>query len=249
MSFIASDGQKLDIYVVKPLNFNPAQKYPVVLSIYGGPGAQSVYNEFGKDGWEQYLAQEGYVVVSVNNRGSGGYGAKFRKTVYANLGEWESKDFVETAKYMGSLPWTDKNRMAIYGHSYGGYMSSYTMLKYPDTFKVALVTAPVTDFRLYDSIYAERYMGLLPQNDANYVKSAPLTYAGNLKGKMLLTHATMDENVHVQNTFQLVKAFIDKGKDVDLRIYPPGAHGVAYNAPSYVLLYTQYTEYLNRYLK
>jgi dipeptidyl-peptidase-4 len=249
MSFTTSDGQKLDIYVIKPANFDQNKKYPMILNIYGGPGSQSVYNQFGTDGWEQYLAQDGYVVVSVNNRGSGAYGAKFKKIVYANLGEWESKDFVETANFMASLPYIDKNKIAIRGHSYGGYMSSLTTLKYPDVFKVALVGAPVTDWRLYDSIYTERYMGLLGDNEAKYASNSPINYAAGLKNKMLIAHSTMDDNVHVQNTFQLVKALIDKGKDADLRIYPPGAHGVAYDATSYVLLYSQYMDYLQKYLK
>lgn len=249
ISFTTSDGQKLDAYIIKPKDFDPDQKYPMVLNIYGGPGAQSVYNDFAIDGWEQYLAQEGYVIVSVNNRGSGGYGSEFEKVVYRNLGEWESKDFVETARYMSSQPWIDAGKISIRGHSYGGYMSSYTMLNYPDVFKVALVGAPVTDWRLYDSIYAERYMDLLADNEEGYIKSASSSAAGNLKGKMFIAHAAMDENVHMQNTMQLVKALIDNGKDADLRIYPPGAHGVAYSAPSYVLLYSQYVNYLETYLK
>lgn len=248
MQFTTTDGQPLDLYVIKPMDFDPAKKYPLVLNIYGGPGAQSVYNTFATNGWEQYLAQTGYVVVSVNNRGSGGYGADFKKKVYGKLGEWESHDFVETARYMATMPWVDGNRMAIRGHSYGGYMASMTMLRHPGVFKVALVGAPVTDWRLYDSIYAERYMGLFEENDANYTTSSVTHYAPNLQGKMLIAHSSMDENVHVQNTYQLVKALIDRGKDVDLRIYPPGAHGVAYDPVSYVLLYQQYTDYLQTHM-
>ncbi len=249
MQFTTSDGQKLDIYVVKPANFDPNTAYPLVLNIYGGPGAQSVYNEFGANTWEQYLAQRGYVVASVNNRGSGGYGSKFEKVVYKNLGKWESHDFAETAKYLGSQSWVDEDNMAIRGHSYGGYMSSYTVLNHPGVFKVSLVGAPVTDWRLYDSIYTERYMGLLDENEKGYEQSASSTHAGKLEDHMFIAHSGMDENVHMQNTMQLVKALIDNGKDADLRIYPPGNHGVAYNGPSYVLLYTQYVDYLERYLK
>ncbi|MDN5200049.1 DPP IV N-terminal domain-containing protein [Fulvivirgaceae bacterium BMA10] len=247
--FKTSDGQELDGYVIKPIDFDPGKSYPLVLNIYGGPGAQSVYNEFATNTWEQYLAQEGYVIASVNNRGSGGYGSVFEKVVYEDLGKWESHDFVETAKYLASLPWVDGDNMAIRGHSYGGYMSSFTTLYHPGIFKVALVGAPVTDWRLYDTIYTERYMGLKDENEENYKKSAPTTHAGNLEGKMFIAHSAMDENVHMQNTMQLVKALIDNGKDVDLRIYPPGAHGVAYNGKSYVLLYQQYVDYLNKYLK
>lgn len=248
-SFTTSDGQELDGYIIRPFNFDENKTYPLLLNVYGGPGAQSVYNEFGANGWEQYLAQSGYVIASINNRGSSGYGSKFEKIIYKTLGEWESLDFVETAQFLGNKPWIDKNNIAIRGHSYGGYISSYTVLYRPGTFKVALVGAPVTDWRLYDSIYTERYMGLLSENEEGYIQSAATTHAGNLDAHMLIAHATMDENVHVQNTFQLVTAFIDHGKSHDLRIFPPGAHGVAYNSQSYVLLFSEYTDYLNRFLK
>lgn len=248
-SFTTSDGQKIDISIIKPLDFDPAKKYPAMLDIYGGPGAQSVYNEFAAGSWHQWLAQQGYVVVSVNNRGSGGYGRDFEKIVYEQLGKYESLDFAETAKYLSTLPWIDGSRIGIRGHSYGGYMSSYTMLTHPGVFKLSIVGAPVTDWRLYDSIYTERYMGLLPENEEKYKASAVSTYGKNLAGKMLIVHSTMDENVHVRNTMQLVNALIDAGKDHDLRIYPPGAHGVAYNSASYMLLYQQYTDYLEKNLK
>lgn len=249
MTFTTSDGQPIDISIIKPLNFDPTKKYPVMLDIYGGPGAQSVYNEWANAGWHQWLAQTGYIVVGVNNRGSGGYGRDFEKVVYEKLGKFESLDFAETAAYLAKQPWVDANRMAIRGHSYGGYMSSYTMLTHPGVFKVSLVGAPVTDWRLYDSIYTERYMGLLPENEEKYRASAVSPYAKNLAGKMFIAHSTMDENVHVRNTFQLMNALEDAGKDADLRIYPPGAHGVSYNMASNLLLYQQYTTYLETNLK
>jgi dipeptidyl-peptidase-4 len=248
-SFTTSDGQRIDISIIKPVDFDPAKKYPVVLDVYGGPGSQSVYNEFAVTSWHQWLAQTGYVVVGVNNRGSGGYGRDFEKVVYEKLGKFESLDFAETATYLAKQSWVDGNRIAIRGHSYGGYMSSYTMLTHPGVFKVSLVGAPVTDWRLYDSIYTERYMGLLPENDEKYKVSAVSPYAKNLAGKMFIAHSTMDENVHVRNTFQLVNALEDAGKDADLRIYPPGAHGVAYSAGTQLLLYQQYTTYLETNLK
>lgn len=244
-----SDGRELDGYMIKPFDFDPSQKYPLILSIYGGPGAQGVYDQFEGGGWNQYLAQLGYVVVNVNNRGSGGYGEEFEKQVYLQLGLKEAEDFAETAQFMASKPWIDGNRIAIRGHSYGGYMASLTPLLYPEIFKVAIVGAPVTDWRLYDTIYTERYMGLLEDNLENYIKTAATTYADRLQAKMFIAHSSMDENVHVQNTMQLVQAFTDAGKDVDLRIYPPGAHGVAYNRESYLLLYDTYTKYLNEHLQ
>ncbi|UCG27254.1 MAG: S9 family peptidase, partial [Bacteroidales bacterium] len=248
-TFETSDGQALDGYIIKPVDFDPGKVYPLVLDIYGGPGSQGVYNSFGTNGWHQYLAQEGYVIASVNNRGNGGYGSRFEKIVYRDLGNWETNDFVETAKFLADKTWIDGENMAIRGHSYGGYTSGLTMLKHPDVFKVAIVTAPVTDHKLYDCILTERYMDLLEDNPEGYENSSLITYAGNLKGHMLLVHSLMDENVHPQNTFQLVRALIDNGKDFDLKIYPPGAHGVAYSMPSYLLLMNQYTDYLDKYLK
>lgn len=221
----------------------------MVLSIYGGPGSQGVYNAFETNPFHQYLAQQGYLIVNVNNRGNGGYGAEFEKVVHEQLGTWESYDFVETAKYFAAKPWVDGERMAIQGHSYGGYMSSYTMLAHPGIFDVAIVAAPVTDQRLYDCILTESYMGLLDENLEGYEKSSVLTYAKNLEGNMLLVHSLMDDNVHPQNTFQLVKALNDAGKDFDLKIYPQGNHGIAYDLTSYLLLQQQYYDYLEEHLK
>lgn len=248
-NFTTSDGQKLDGYMIKPLDFDEGKSYPMVLSIYGGPGSQGVYNSFENNGFHQYLAQEGYVIVNVNNRGNGGYGEKFEKIVHEQLGTWESYDFVETAKYFASKSWIDGDKLAIQGHSYGGYMSSYTMLAHPGVFEVAIVAAPVTDQRLYDCILTEGYMGLLDENLDGYEKSSVLTYAKNLEGHMLLVHSLMDENVHPQNTFQLVSALTAAGKDFDLKIYPRGTHGVAYDLTSYILLQTQYYNYLEEHLK
>lgn len=248
-SFTTSDGQKLDGSIIKPINFDSTKSYPLLLNIYGGPGAQGVYNTWASSGWTQYLAQEGYVIVDVNNRGSGGYGSEFEKIVYKQLGKWEANDFVETAKHMAEKSWVDGNRMAIRGHSYGGYMTTYTLFTYPDVFDVGVSTAPVTDWRFYDSIYTERYMGLLENNREGYEQSSSLTHATNLKGNLLLSHSTMDENVHVQNTMQLLTVLTGNGLEADLQIFPPGAHGVAFNTASYYLLYESYVDYLNRYLK
>lgn len=248
-SFTTSDGQKLDGYLMKPLDFDPQKSYPLYMDIYGGPGSQGVYNTFSTSGWHQWLAQNGYVIVSVNNRGNGGYGSAFEKVVHRQLGKWESHDFVETALYLAKNPWVDKENMAIRGHSFGGFTSSYTMVTHPGIFKASLVGAPVTDHLLYDCILTERYMGGPVDNAEGYKQSAVTSHAANLEGKMLLVHSLMDDNVHPQNTFQLVKAFIDAGKDVDLRIYPPGTHGVAYNLNAYILLYQQYMDYLEEHLK
>lgn len=248
-SFTTPDGQKLDGYLIKPMDFDPSAEYPLVLDIYGGPGSQGVFNSFGANGWHQWLAQQGYVIASVNNRGNGGYGSDFEKIVHRQLGKYESYDFAETAKYLASMPWVDGDNMAIRGHSYGGYTSSYTMLTHPGVFKAALVAAPVTDHLYYDCILTERYMGLMDDNVEGYRESAVITHAAKLDGYLLLAHSLLDENVHPQHTFQLVNAFNMAGKDFELKIYPPGAHGIATNMTTYMLLMQQYTDFLNLHLR
>ncbi len=248
-SFITSDSVKLDCSMIKPVNFDSTKKYPVILSIYGGPESHSVYNSFESYGWNEYLAQQGYIVVDVNNRGNANYGSAFMKIVYDQLGKWESHDFVETAHYLSKLSYVDSSNMAIMGTSYGGYSTVFTMLTHPGVFKVGIANSAVTDWRLYDDIYTERYMNLLDSNKAGYIQSDAMTHAANLKGKLLLIHSTMDDNVHVQNTMQLLTALTNAGKDAELRIYPPGAHGAAYSLGSYTLMLEVYDHYLNRNLK
>ena len=248
-NFTTSDGVKLDGSMIKPVPFDPAKKYPVVLAIYGGPESHSVYNSFSSSAFDQWLAQHGYIVVDVNNRGNANYGSKFLKIGYKNLGFWESNDFVETAHYLATLPYVDAKNMAIMGTSYGGYSTVFTMLAHPGVFKVGIANSPGTDWRLYDDIYTERYMGLLPENEAGYIKSSCMTYADSLRGKLLIVHSMMDDNVHPINTMQLLTALTNAGKDFDLRIFPPGAHGSVYNRPSYLLMLRIYNEYLNANLK
>ncbi|HYW33946.1 MAG TPA: DPP IV N-terminal domain-containing protein [Balneolaceae bacterium] len=247
--FTTTDGQKLDCSMIKPPDFDPNKKYPVIFAIYGGPGSQAVYNEFETNPYQEYLAQHGYIIVDVNNRGSANYGRDFEKIVYKHLGKWESHDFIQTAKYLAKKPYVDGNNMAIMGTSYGGYMTTYCMLAHPGVFKVGIANSPPTDWRLYDTIYTERYMGLLKDNKEGYIKSASQTYADSLQGHLMLVHSMMDDNVHVRNTMQLVTKLINNGKHFDLKIFPPGAHGAIYNQASEILLYQDYTNFLNKYLK
>lgn len=246
--FNTTDGIELHGLLIKPPDFDDSKTYPLILDVYGGPGGQSVYNQFETRAWFQYLAQQGFIIAAVNNRGSGGRGRDFEKVVYRNLGYWEANDFAETANYLGNRPYVDSNRMAIRGHSYGGYMAALTMMLYPEVFKAGIAAAPVTDWKLYDSIYTERYMGLISNNESGYTESAPITHAEKLEGELLLVHSAMDENVHLQHTMQLLTALTDAGKDAELRIYPPGAHGVAYHFESFVLLQEVYTNFLKRHL-
>jgi len=248
-SFTTSDGQKLDGSIVRPPDFDPAKRYPVIFSIYGGPGSQQVYNSFGTSGFSQWLAQQGYLVVGLNNRGSGNYGSAFMKLVYRQLGKWESNDFAEAAKYLKTLPYVDGNHIGIMGTSYGGYSTLYTLATYPDIFSVGIANSPVTDQRFYDTIYTERYMGLLGDNAAGYDSSSVILRADRIKGHLLLIHSMMDDNVHPRNTMKLLIALTDAGIDADLRIYPPGGHGAAYNLQSFRLIQQVYFDYLERYLK
>ncbi len=248
-SFTTSDGTRLDGEIIKPFDFDPTKKYPIVFAVYGGPNSQDVYNAFSSNGWNQWLAQQGYLIVDINNRGNANYGSKFMKIVYGHLGKWESNDYVETLKYLSALPFADTSRSAIMGTSYGGYITLYTMLTHPGVFKVGIANSAVTSWLLYDDIYTERYMGLKDENEEGYKESSDIEYAGNLDGKLLIIHSMMDDNVHIQNTMQMLTALTDAGKDADLRIYPPGAHGAAYNMSSYMLLLKVYNDYLERYLK
>ena len=247
--FKTSDGVMLDGSMIKPMHFDSTRRYPVVMAVYGGPESHGVFDRFAANGYQQWLAQNGYIVVDINNRGTSGYGSAFEKIVYGQLGKWESNDFAEAAHYLGTLPFVDSAHMAIMGTSYGGYSTVYTVLTHPGVFTVGIANSAVTDWRLYDDIYTERYMGTLSANEAGYRNSAATTHAAGLKDHLLLIHSMTDDNVHPAHTMQLLTALTNAGKDADLRIYPPGAHGAAYNMQSAVLISTVSFEYLERWLK
>jgi dipeptidyl-peptidase 4 len=247
--FKTADGTNLDGYLIKPFDFDPTKKYPLVLTVYGGPESHDVFNNFAADPWQQWLAQNGYVIANVNNRGIANYGRAFMKIVYKQLGKWESNDFVETAKYLAKQPFVDSSKMAIMGTSYGGFSTTYTLLTHPGVFKVGIANSPVTDWRLYDDVYTERYMAPLKDNEEGYKSSSDITHAANLKDHLLLIHSMSDDNVHPSNTMQLLTALTNAGKDAELRIYPPGAHGAAYNWQSYILISNVSFHFLECYLK
>lgn len=234
--FTTSDGQRLDGSMIKPPNFDPTRTYPVILAIYGGPGSQQVYDRFASSGVDQWRAQQGYIVVGLNNRGSNNYGSAFMKQVYRHLGKYEAMDFAEAARWLGTQSYVDARRIAIDGTSYGGYSVLYSMAAYPEVFASGIANSAVTDWRLYDTIYAERYMDVLPDNAAGYDSAAVNPRAGRIKGKVLVIHSMMDDNVHPVNTMQFLTAATDAGVDAELRIYPPGRHGAAYNFPSYKMI-------------
>lgn len=238
--FKTTDGVTLDGSMIKPPEFDPSRKYPVIVSIYGGPGSQQVYNVFATSGWNQYLAQQGFIVVGLNNRGSGNYSRDFQKMVYKQLGKWEANDFAELGRWLSSQAYVDSTKLSIHGTSYGGYMTVMTMLAHPDVYDVGISNSPGTDWKLYDTIYTERYMGLLSENAAGYEASSVLPLAKNLRGHLLLVHSGLDENVHPQHTMQLITALTAAGKDADLRFYPLGAHGAAYDQQSYTTMLKVY---------
>jgi len=248
-TFATEDGQQIDGYLIRPMDFNPQRTYPLLLSVYGGPGSQGVYNSFETDGWIQYLAQRGFVIANINNRGNGGYGREFEKIVHRQLGKWEAHDFAQAARYLAEKEWIDGDRIGIMGHSFGGFSAGTSLFTYPEVFKAGIVTAAISDHLNYDCILTERYMGLLEENPEGYRQSSMITHAGNLKGHLMLVHSLMDDNVHPQNTFQLIRALIDRRKRFDLKIYPPGSHGVAYDLNSRLFLYSEYLDFLEEHLK
>jgi dipeptidyl-peptidase-4 len=248
-TFKTSDGVSVDGSIIKPVPFDPAKRYPVVFSIYGGPGSQQVYIEFSTRGMSQWLAQQGYIVVGLNNRGTNNYGSQFMKVVHKQLGKYESRDFAEAARYLDKQPYVDPTRTAIMGTSYGGYSAVIAMELYPDVFEVGVANSAVGDWRLYDSIYTEHYMGLLADNKQGYDESSPIVNAPKLKGRLMLIHGMMDENVHPSNTMQMLTAFTNAAKDVEVRLYPPGRHGSAYNGMASRLIARATDAFLARYLK
>ena len=248
-SFTTSDGQRLDFSMIRPPDFDSTRHYPVVFTIYGGPGSQAVYDRWGGSGFQQWLAQEGFILVDVNNRPSNNYGSAFMKGAYRHLGTWEAHDFAETARYLQHMPWVDSAHVGIMGTSYGGYTTLYTMATYPDIFSVGIANSAVTDHRLYDTIYTERYMGLLPDNAAGYDSASVLLRAGRIRGHLLVIHSLRDDNVHPQHTMQFLTALANAGVDADLRIYPPGRHGAAFSPQSGMLIQRNYDAWLNRWLK
>lgn len=246
----AADGTDLNASIIKPRDFDPTQKYPVLMYVYGGPGSQTVNDAWGgaRYLWHQSLAQQGYLIVSVDNRGTGARGREFKKQTYLNLGRLESDDQIAAARFLATLPYVDGDRIGIWGWSYGGYMSSLTLFRGADVFKAAIAVAPVTDWRLYDTIYTERFMRTPQENSDGYTSGSPNTHAAKLKGNFLLIHGTGDDNVHAQNTTQLVHALQEAGKQFDMRLYPNKTHSIA-GGGTRVNLYNYMTSWLEENLK
>jgi dipeptidyl-peptidase-4 len=245
MTIPGADDVELNAWMIKPPGFQASKEYPVFMYVYGGPGSQTVKDQWGSlnHWWFQMLAQKGYIVVSVDNRGTGGRGQEFKKMTYLQLGKYETIDQVEAAKYLGGLPYVDASRIGIFGWSYGGYMSSLCILKGNDVFKAAIAVAPVTNWKWYDTIYTERYMRTDDENPDGYKDNSPVYFADRLKGSYLLVHGMADDNVHFQNTTEMVNALVNANKQFDTYFYPNRNHGI-YGGPTRLHLYTKMTNFL-----
>jgi dipeptidyl-peptidase-4 len=229
LMFKSADGKyDLDGLLYFPAHFDPNDKYPLILSIYGGPGSKGVSNSYKMTDGNQALAQLGFLVAVCDYRGVSGRGKAFQNLHYMKLGQVELEDHVAFVKALGQRPYVDTTRVGITGHSYGGYFTCLALLKEPDVFQVGVAGAPVTDWRNYDSIYTERYMRRPQDNPEGYDKGSCLTYAKNLKGKLFIHHGAVDDNVHPTNTIQLVQALLKENKTFDLMIYPEQQHGIRF---------------------
>lgn len=247
VKFITIQGvdAQLNGYEIRPTNFDENKKYPVLMFQYSGPGSQQVSDNFpfGNYFWHQMLAEKGYIIVCVDGTGTGLRGEKFRKKTYLELGKLESDDQIAVAKNLGKLPYVDKDRIGIWGWSYGGFMSATCILKGNDVFKAAIAVAPVTNWRYYDNIYTERYMRTPKENPKGYDGNAPEKMADGLKGKFLLIHGTADDNVHFQNSVMLTSALIKANKEFESEYYPDKAHGISGGNTRYHL-YNRMTEFI-----
>jgi dipeptidyl-peptidase-4 len=224
------DGVRLNAYVMKPPDFDATRRYPVFFTVYGGPGSQTVTDGWGGTGalWHTMLTQRGYVVMSVDNRGTGARGRAFKKIVYGQMGVIETRDQAAAARAIWRMyPWVDSTRVGIWGWSYGGFMALNTILQFPDVYRTAIAVAPVTHWKFYDTIYTERYNGLPRDNAAGYDRGSPLTYAANLRGNLLIVHGTGDDNVHYQNTETMVNALVAANRPFQLMTYPNRNHGIS----------------------
>ena len=223
--FATSEGVELNGYMVRPNGFVSSRRYPVLMTQYSGPGSQQAADRW-TIGWEDVLVQQGYIVACVDGRGTGFRGEEFKKCTYGELGKYETVDQIEVARYLASLPYVDPDRIGIYGWSYGGFMALNCILKGNDVFRAAIAVAPVTSWRFYDTIYTEIYNGLPQDNPSGYDDNSPIHFADRLKGKLLIAHGTGDDNVHIQNTYEMITKLVEYDKPFELYVYPDRNHGM-----------------------
>lgn len=245
----SEDGQLLNAYMIKPPSMKKKKKLPVLVYVYGGPGAQTVQNSWGYFNylWHQLLAQKGYIVVSMDGRGTGGKGAAFRKQTYENLGQKETADLISLAKYLGEQPYIDKDRIGLWGWSFGGYLTSLGLTKGAPYFKVGIAIAPVTTWRFYDTIYTERYLKTPQNNSSGYDNNSPLNFAHLMTGDFLLVHGSADDNVHYQNSMAFEAALINNNIQFRSFTYPDKNHGI-YGGITRYHLYKMMTDFLEEKL-
>lgn len=245
-STISVNGNDLNMWMIKPADFDESKTYPLFMYQYSGPGSQSVANRWNgaNDYWYQMLAQQGYVVVCIDGRGTGYKGAAFKKVTQNELGKYEVEDQIAAAKKLGALPYIDESRIGIWGWSYGGFMSSNALFKGNDVFKMAIAVAPVTSWRFYDTIYTERYMTTPQENPSGYDENSPINHVDRLKGDFLLIHGSGDDNVHLQNTMRMVEALVQADKQFEWMIYPDKNHGI-YGGNTRLHLYKKMTNFIN----
>ena len=252
-TFTTGEGVKLNGWMVKPSNFDASKKYPVIMFQYSGPGSQQVVNSWsigsmGQGGlFDQYLTQQGFIVACVDGRGTGGRGADFEKCIYLHMGDLESKDQVETALYLGSLPYVDKDNIGIWGWSFGGFNTLMSMSEGRPVFKAGVAVAPPTDWRFYDTVYTERYMRT-PQENADGYDTNPTVRAKNLHGALLICHGLADDNVHPQNTFEYTEALVQADKDFKMNIYTNRNHSI-YGGNTRMHLLRQIVNFFEKELK
>ncbi len=244
-STISINGNDLNMWMIKPKNFDPSKKYPLFMFQYSGPGSQQVSNRWmsANDYWYQMLASEGYIIACVDGRGTGLKGRDFKKVTQKELGKYEVEDQIAVAKKLSERPYIDESRTGIWGWSYGGFMATNCILKGNDVFEMAIAVAPVTSWRFYDTIYTERYMQTPQENASGYDDNSPFNYPELLEGKYLLVHGSGDDNVHVQNTMRMIEALVQANKDFEWAIYPDKAHSIR-GGNTRLHLYTKMTKFI-----
>jgi dipeptidyl-peptidase-4 len=239
-----SKGDTLNGWMLKPANFDSTKKYPVLFCNYGGPGSQQVTNKWGTTSfWHQYLAQNGYIIVSIDNTGTGFRGEAFKKKTYLRLGQLEIEDQIDAAKYLGNQSFIDRNRIGHWGWSYGGFMSSLAITKGAEVFKAAVAVAPVTSWRFYDNIYTERFMRTPQENPEGYDENSPLNFTNKIKGKFLIIHGTADDNVHFQNSTMMIDKMIENNIEFESGYYPNKNHSISGGNTTYHI-YKKMTDFI-----
>jgi dipeptidyl-peptidase-4 len=245
-TFTNPQGDVLNGWMLKPTSFDAGKHYPAVIVQYSGPNSQEVVDKYNMD-WYPYLAEQGYIVVAADGRGTGARGEEFRKCTYLQLGIFESDDMIAAAHYLGNQSYIDSKRIAIWGWSYGGFTTLMAMSRGNGVFGAGVAIAPVTDWRFYDSVYTERFMRTPEENSTNYDNGSPLRLAGNLQGTLLLVYGSSDDNVHPQNAMYYAEALVEAGKQFDMQVYSNKNHSIL-GAKTRNHLYTRIIDFLNKNL-